>query len=202
MQHQGNYDGYLAMAGPLRMRPPREKDAATIHALIDRAPQLDSNSCYTYLLQAWHFADTCVTAEMRGAPVGYVSAFIPPTQPDTLFIWQMLVVPQCRGAGLARGMVLDILQRPIAAPLRHIESTVAHGNDESEQFFRKLARHLNAPLRVSERLPSELFKPGEHEGERLFHIGPFDSPASISLPAAQAIASAAPTETSQAGEAA
>ena len=169
---EAHYSSYLAMAGPARIRPPLEKDAALVHALIENAPQLDTNSCYTYLLQAWHFADTCAYAEIAGIPAGYVAGFIPPRQPDILFIWQIVIAPPLRGTGLAREMVQHLLQRPACSVVRHIETTVARGNADSERFFRKLGAALGTTLTISERLPAIYFRPSAHASEQLFHIGP------------------------------
>jgi L-2,4-diaminobutyric acid acetyltransferase len=166
------HGSYLAMAGPVRVRPPTEEDAAAIHALIEKSPPLDTNSCYAYLLQAWHFAETCALAEIAGLPAAYVSAYIPPRQPDTLFIWQVVVAREFRRLGLARQLVQELLRRPACAGVQFITTTVTVGNMESEQLFRKLARSLRSELGISQCMSSTLFEPTRHPSERLFRIGP------------------------------
>jgi L-2,4-diaminobutyric acid acetyltransferase len=172
MKTEPRHGGYLAMAGPVRIRPPTENDAAAIHELIENSPPLDLNSCYAYLLQAWHFAETCALAEIAGLPAGYVSAYIPPRQPDTLFIWQVVVARKFRGLGLARNLVKTLLRREACRAIRYITTTVTVGNNASVQLFRTLAASLEGHLDISHGISSSLLKPADHPSERLFRIGP------------------------------
>ena len=73
----------------LTLRAPRKPDGARIWALIRSIEALDDNSMYCNLLQCSHFASTCALAEIDGKPVGWISGYLPPEKPDTLFVWQV-----------------------------------------------------------------------------------------------------------------
>ncbi len=169
---------WLATAGPdgpsLQLRPPTPADGASLHELIRLSPPLDLNSCYAYLLQGLHFADTCVVACSGNTFAGYVSGYIPPGHPDTLFIWQVAVSPRHRGRGLAQAMLQHLLDRPSCRDVRWLETTVAPDNTASAKLFQGLARELGCPYAVSDLFPRSAFgDDSSHEAEPLFRIGPF-----------------------------
>ena len=90
------------------LRKPREGEGLAIHKLIEANPPLDVNSVYSYYLLSRHFSDTCVVAEFQGEVVAFLSAYIIPNRPDTLFVWQVVVDPAMRGKRLA-GLMLGAL---------------------------------------------------------------------------------------------
>src|SRR5690606_23753072 len=95
----------------ISLRRPIPEDGAAVHALIASSPPLDVNSTYAYLLLCHHFRETCVVAELNGRLVGFISGYIPPTQPDTFFVWQVAVHSQVRGSGLGTSMLRYLLQQ-------------------------------------------------------------------------------------------
>lgn len=167
----------LATAGPAAwvLRPPEPGDGAALNALIQACPPLDLNSCYAYLLHGLHFADTCALAECGGPPQAYVSAYLPPGRPDTLFVWQVAVAPAVRGQGLARALLDYLLARPACRKVRWLETTVTPGNQASARLFRGLARDRGCVCRITELFPADLFGAAGHDAERLFRLGPFAS---------------------------
>ena len=168
---------YFAMAGNdnrLLLRPPSPDDGAAIYELIKNSPPLDLNSCYAYLLQGSHFADTCVLAKDSDNTVAaYVSAYILPNQPNTLFVWQVAVDKAYRGQRLAPQMIQHLLQRPVCAKVQYIETTVSPSNQSSAHLFKYLAKQLNTECVVSDLFLPEIFGQGTHEAEQLFRIGSF-----------------------------
>ena len=82
------------------LRKPRAEDGAAIWKLVRACRPLDENSMYCNLLQCDHFADPCVVAEVHGDVVGWISAYVMPNDPETLFVWQVAVSERMRGAGL------------------------------------------------------------------------------------------------------
>lgn len=168
---------YLAMAGPdAVLRPPTPADGAALHDLIRRSPPLDLNSCYAYLLHGLHFADTCVLAETGAGIAAWTSAYLPPGRPDTLFVWQVAVDAGHRGRGLARTLLLHLLQRPACAGVRWLETTVSPDNAPSRRLFQGLARELGCPCQVTDLFHAADFGAQHHEAEQLFRIGPFPRP--------------------------
>src|SRR5690606_14917497 len=119
------------------LRKPDSKDGAPLHALIKRCAPLNENSLYCNLLQRTHFADTCIAAEMNGELVGFISAYIPPKQSNTLFVWQVAVDEKVRGTGLASRMLAALLDRDACANVQYIDTTITPDNDASWALFRR-----------------------------------------------------------------
>ncbi|NYT57324.1 diaminobutyrate acetyltransferase [Alcaligenaceae bacterium] len=157
------------------MRQPRKDDAAGIHRLIAQCPPLDLNSVYTYLLLSEYFGGTCVLTGKDDTLLGFVSGYIPPERPDTLFVWQVAVHEQARGQSLGRRMLLSLLQRPALAHIQFLETTVGPDNSASRAMFGGLARKLLAPVNEQPLFERHMFGAHAHEDEPLLRIGPFTS---------------------------
>ncbi len=155
------------------LRQPVSEDGADVHRLIQRCPPLDENSVYCNLLQTSHFADTSVAAEVAGELAGFVSGYLVPSRPDTLFIWQVAVAEEGRGQGLAGRMIREILGRPNCAQVRYLETTITPDNEASWALFRGLARKLGTECNESVMFDRERHFQGQHDSEMLLRIGPF-----------------------------
>ncbi|QIL90121.1 diaminobutyrate acetyltransferase [Microbulbifer sp. SH-1] len=160
-------------ASQVLLRRPVSEDGAAVHRLIGNCPPLDTNSLYCNLLQASHFSATSVAAELDGRLVGFISGYLIPERPDTLFIWQVAVAEQGRGMGLAGRMLREILDRPACTQVRHLETTITPDNDASWALFRSLARKLDANCCDSVLFDRERHFNGQHDSEMLLRIGPF-----------------------------
>lgn len=165
-------------ASRVLLRRPVSEDGAAVHRLIGNCPPLDSNSLYCNLLQASHFSATSVAAVlggdgMDGELVGFISGYLVPGRPDTLFIWQVAVAEQGRGMGLAGRMLREILARPACQQVRFLETTITPDNDASWALFLSLARKLDASCCDSVMFDRERHFNGQHDSEMLLRIGPF-----------------------------
>jgi len=149
---------------------PINSEAAAIHELIKNCPPLDLNSIYAYLLLTQHFSETCVVARGEQGIDGFVSGYVPPNQPDVLFIWQVAVHSRARGQGLGRAMLNHLLQRPKLADIAHIETTIGPDNLASRGMFASLAREHNASLTEHAFFDCHLFGSSGHEEERLIRV--------------------------------
>jgi len=154
------------------MRRPRLEDAKAFWALVRQSGVLDANACYTYLMLCRNFSHTCVVAEVDGKVAGFLTAYLLPDQPDTLFVWQIGVEPSEQGQGLAFGMLETLIQRELFKNIRYLETTIFPSNKASQALFRKFARQHNTSCVVSSCFEAHHF-PDEHERELLFKIGPF-----------------------------
>lgn len=172
-----------AASSGMQFRCPVSEDGALVHQLVGRCPPLDENSLYCNLLQASHFAETSVAAELNGELVGFVSGYLVPERSDTLFIWQVAVASEARGLGLAGRMIREILDRPRCAAVRHLETTITPGNAASWALFRGLARRLQAACAESPMFTRERHFGGRHDDEILLRIGPFQPHAERQLQA-------------------
>lgn len=158
------------------LREPKPTDGARLHSLIAACPPLDENSVYCNLLQCSHFAATTVVAERNGALVGAISGYLLPERPDTLFIWQVAVSEQARGAGLAVRMLDHIVQRDYCAGVSYMETTVTGDNEASWAMFQRFASNWGAQLARSVCFDRAEHFQGHHDTEFLARIGPLQRP--------------------------
>lgn len=110
---------------------------------------------------------------MDGELCGFVSGYLIPHRPDTLFVWQVAVAEQARGMRLASQMIRHILSRPGQASVNSLETTITPGNEASWALFRGLARDLVSVCEESVMFDKEQHFSGQHESEMLMRIGPF-----------------------------
>ena len=172
-------------ADPMRtalpvLRQPSAKDGAEIWKLVRACKPLDENSMYCNLLQCDHFAETCVLAEISGKPVGWVSAYVMPNQPDTLFVWQVAVSSEARGRGLGALMLNDILRRTQCDDVSRLQTTITADNEASWALFRKFARLQGSKLDIEPYYTQGLHFQERHKTENL-----------VTIPVAESLAKAA-----------
>jgi L-2,4-diaminobutyric acid acetyltransferase len=154
-------------------REPSLRDGAEMWRLVKASRPLDLNSCYAYLLLCHHFSETCVVAERGEEMVGFVSAYVPPSTPETIFVWQVAVRAEMRGRGLATSMLIELLRRRACRGAAFLEATVSPSNEASWALFHALARRLGAGCEKKLLFPRGMFGEEGHEEEVLFRIGPF-----------------------------
>ncbi|MGI8316937.1 diaminobutyrate acetyltransferase [Halobacillus mangrovi] len=153
---------------------PEKSDGASAYELIENIPILDLNSSYSYLLWCEYFNETSVVVKDGEDTVGFISGFINPSSPDTLFIWQVAVAKSERGQGLATKMIDHILKRRFCRDVKYIEATVSPSNIPSQKLFKGYANSKDVPCDISVCFSEDDF-PGDendHEQENTFRIGP------------------------------
>lgn len=168
---EGGGEPYL----DITLRIPTDEDARSVPRLIASCPPLDQNSLYCNLLQCTHFSKTCVLAERNGEIIGWVSGYISPDDPKSIFVWQVAVDESARGLGLARQMINQILSRPVAKGVERILTTITPSNQSSWALFSSLAKSLGAPISDTPYFERDKHFDGRHETENLVTIGPFAS---------------------------
>lgn len=154
------------------LRKPTDADGASMWRLARDSGVLDLNSPYAYLMFARFFEDTCVIAESGSEAVGFVTAFVPPDNPDIIFIWQIGVSEACRGQGIAKQMIHELLRRKECKSARFLEATVSPSNKASKALFTRMAKEFRTNCEISECFPTRLFPGGAHEAEWTYRIGP------------------------------
>lgn len=155
------------------LRRPTPNDGAQIHSLIAICKPLDLNSTYAYLLLCHHYADTCVVARSEGRVTGFISGYIPPRTPNTLFVWQVAVRPEARGTRLGVRMLTHLLMRDTLSDARFLETTVSPSNLASRRMFQRFAEKIAAPIEERTLFDRTAFGGEDHEEEVLLKIGPF-----------------------------
>lgn len=165
--------GEMRRKPPVSLRPPLVEDGATISDLISRCPPLDTNSVYSTLLLCTHFSQTCVVAERSGRAVGWISAYLPPETPDTLFVWQVAVDRLARGERLGGAMLEHLLSRPACERVSALQTTITMGNESSWRMFRGFAERRDAAFSAQPHFFRGSHFAGAHATEHLVTIGPF-----------------------------
>lgn len=154
------------------LKKPNKKYAIDIYKLVHKSKVLDLNSEYLYLLQSTHFVDTCSIAVIDDTVVGFVSGYLLPEKANTLFIWQVAVDESIRGQGLAKKLIMNILERSDNRDLNYIHTTVSPTNKSSVRVFEKLTKELSTNM-ISKNFFEKKDFINQHEEEVLYEIGPF-----------------------------
>lgn len=154
------------------------EDAPEIWRIVRDSKVLDLNSAYSYMLLCRQFRDTCLVGEVDGEVAGFVTAYKPPREPRTVFVWQIGVDGSARGRGLASRLLDRLVDLPACHDVDWLATTVTPGNEPSQALFRSFARRRDADCRVTPYFESELFPGDGHETEELYRIGPLASESS------------------------
>ena len=153
-------------------REPRTEDGTSVWQLIKSCEPLDENSLYCNLIQCDHFGDTCVAAERAedAALVGWVSAYLMPDDPETLFVWQVAVVESAQGQGVAGRMLSALLEREICRDVSRLKTTITLDNTASWALFRSFARRQGGQLKSEPYLRRDDHFDGAHATEHMVTI--------------------------------
>ncbi|MDO8909836.1 MAG: diaminobutyrate acetyltransferase [Pseudohongiella sp.] len=154
------------------IRQPAPDDGIAVHNLIRKSAFLDDNSLYCYLVLCTHFSETSVIATLGDDLAGVVTAYIPPQQPDTLFVWQVAVDTAAQGRGLASSMLNHILERDTMRRINYVETTVTADNHASRAMFMSLARRYKAQVAESVMFDRDKHFLNLHDSEHKLRIGP------------------------------
>lgn len=160
----------IANAQGVSLRKPRAGDGSDVWALVRACKPLDENSMYCNLIQCDHFADTCILAEKDGAAVGWISGYLRPDAPETLFVWQVAVHAQARGLGLAGRMLDALLSRDDMACVHTLQTTITADNDASWGLFRSLAERHGGVLSDAPHFREDDHFDGAHATEHMVTI--------------------------------
>ncbi|WP_353155426.1 diaminobutyrate acetyltransferase [Herminiimonas fonticola] len=162
-----------AASNQIVLRLPERRDGADLHELIAHCPPLDLNSRYAYLLLCEHHAATSVVAQIKGRLIGAITAYVPPTQPGTLFIWQVAVAPNMQGQRLGSRMLDHLVERCArSCGVQQIAATISPSNIGSQNLFKSYARRHHADIQAQPYLTAVDFGDGQHEEEWLYQISP------------------------------
>ena len=151
------------------LRKPEATDGAAIWELVKSCKPLDENSMYCNLVQADHFRDTCVVAELDGQILGWISGHMIPDRQE-LFVWQVAVSPDARGLGLGRKMLLELIERDICDDAQALKTTITKDNAASWGLFRSFARSIGGTISDEPHFESAAHFEGHHDTEHMVTI--------------------------------
>ncbi|HEY9163017.1 MAG TPA: diaminobutyrate acetyltransferase [Magnetovibrio sp.] len=160
-------------ADGVAVRSVMEDEGALLWQLARDSKGVDLNSPYAYMMTCRNFASTSVVAEVFGMPAGFVIGHRVPGRANTLFVWQVAVLPEFRGLGIGRRLLEGLIERPGCAGVRKLEATVTPSNSASKALFDGFARSLGAMLKIQPGFGADDFpKDKQCEAENLFTIEP------------------------------
>ncbi|MET9775800.1 diaminobutyrate acetyltransferase [Streptomyces sp. NPDC006367] len=163
-----------AAQADLQIDRPKVADGAALWRIARDSKVLDLNSSYSYLLWCRDFAATSAVArDEHGEPVGFVTGYVRPDRPDTLFVWQVAVDHAHRGRGLAASLLDELAARTVAEHgTTTLETTISPDNTASQRLFISFAERHGAGLEREVLFGTGDFPDGPHEPEVLYRIGP------------------------------
>ncbi len=154
----------------LSIRTPNPEDGPAISELIRACRPLDENSMYCNLLQCCDFADTCVVAELDGRIAGWISGYVKPADPQTIFVWQVAVREDARGRGLGRRMLAELLDRDVCRSITRLQTTITSGNAASWALFTRFADRGGADIGSQPHFRRHVHFAGAHATEHMVTI--------------------------------
>lgn len=157
----------------LNLRQPRSEDGYKVWSLISQCSPLDTNSVYCNLLQCTHFSRHCILAEHNDTILGWISAYLMPEEPETLFVWQVAVHPDARGHGLAKKLLLHLISQQEEMGVTCLKTTITGENDASWALFQSIAFSLETSLNKNALFLRDKHFSHQHETEYLATIGPW-----------------------------
>ena len=98
-----------------------------------------------------------------------MTGFIRPSEPDTIFVWQVGVDADQRGKGLAARLLHSLMDRLAERGVVRLRTTISPDNEASQRTFGAVARDRGMTLSSEDYLSSELLGEG-HEQEDLYTI--------------------------------
>src|SRR5690625_2169501 len=141
--------------------------------IVKESNTLDVNSAYSYLMWGKFFPNTSIVAESEnGKIIGFVSGFLQPESPDTLFVWQVAIDVRYRGNGLATELINRLLLQLKKKNVTYLEATVSPSNIASSNLFKGIAKKHETNCTIFECFSEDQFPGSSHEAELTYRIGP------------------------------
>ncbi|WP_010269276.1 diaminobutyrate acetyltransferase [Paenibacillus senegalensis] len=156
----------------IHYRRPEPADGSRIWEVVQKTGVLDVNSAYCYMMMCRNFRETCVVAEKEDQIVGFVTAYVLPDQPDTLFVWQIGIAPDEQGQGIGKNLLTQLEQQLSHRSISYWETTISPSNTASRALFASYAKARGAKWNEQEGFRAALFPTDEHEEEKWIRIGP------------------------------
>lgn len=160
------------LLGKLVLREPVPDDGYALNQLVGKCPPLDRNSVYCNLLQCTHFSDTSVAAVVNNRIIGFISAYRPPSDPKTLFVWQVVVDEMVRGHGIAKRMLNWLIDLPSCVGAFKLSTTITLNNGASRALFESFARDCGADVHKTVLFTRDAHFAGSHDDEYLYCLSP------------------------------
>ncbi len=114
-----------------KIRNVNESDCAVMRYLAQQCSPLDIHTQYTYWVNATFFSRSSFILELKGEPIGYIMSV---ENIDTLFIWQIGILPEYRGRGFSFCLISSCFDYALSCN-KKIQVTIAKDNLASYSSF-------------------------------------------------------------------
>lgn len=154
----------------IKITHPEKEHGSRVYELIKETGGLDLNSKYYYYIMCDFYAKTSAIAFEGDKVVGYLSALVPPEEPNVLFAWQVAVHPDAQGKGVSKKLLnFAIDNNP---ELKVIKTTIGPDNMASQGLFKSVTKKHNASMSQEIYLSKEEL--GDHDPEIMFEFKPIN----------------------------
>lgn len=144
----GNWEDYVeqrdALTGTIRECTP--EDAQALYQVVKDLQPLTQHTPYTYWVLCQYSSSRCFVAEREGTIVGLATSFLSDSEPPTLLIWQLGVIPDLRGTGLSDRLLDGLAEAGRRIGASKLEMSIERDNHSSRRAFQRLARRLGSEL--------------------------------------------------------
>ena len=96
----------------ITLRNAAGSDAGLLRHMARSCPPLDLHTSYTYWVAAEYFGSGSYILEDDGICAGYIMTV---QTPETIFVWQIGILPEYRGRGLSRRLIDRVLDDAAAS---------------------------------------------------------------------------------------
>jgi L-2,4-diaminobutyric acid acetyltransferase len=152
------------------LRAPLPEDGARIAALAEDFVSRKARNIPETLVGRGAFRETSVLAELAGKLLGWVSAYILPYDPQTLFIWAVEVVKSEQNPGLSSLMLGYLMRQEPRAGLTRVQTVISCDEDRPWALFRQFARWQHSRLDIQPYFTQALTPHKRHENDNLVTI--------------------------------
>ena len=123
------------------------EDVSLVRQFVDNCKPLTVHTAVTYAVLFRLFPELCFIAENEDQIVGFASAIRGTSESDAVYCWQIGVLPEFRGTGLARELVEARLAAGKTMGCKLGQVGIEPGNDISLKLWQKVAKAQGKELR-------------------------------------------------------
>ena len=152
------------------LRAPVPEDGARIAALAKDFTSGKARDLPETLVGRGAFSETSVLAELDGKLLGWVSAYILPYDPQTLFIWTVEVVKVERNPELSSLMLGYLMRQEPCAGVTRVQTVISCDEDRPWTLFRRFARWQHSRMDIQPYFTQALTPHKRHENDNMVTI--------------------------------
>lgn len=152
------------------LRALRPEDGKAAAALAQSAGGGLAGEFLGALAEAGSYGSTSLVAELDGAVAGAVLAYVLPYDPETLFIWQVIIAEGEEEKGLASLMLGQLMRQEACASVTRVQTAIPSNDERVWGLFRRFASWQRARMDIQPFFTQALAPQRRHENDNLVTI--------------------------------